>query len=921
MARVTLRDLKTIDLTSQQKMISLLHFDYGELCDAPKRRKVSVGGISHSIALINIVLTSSAGSVNGQTSPSAGGYFEVVLDVPVTSPSDYLLIEATEVSTNGSTAAAFDRCASHLGNVYATATTPPEVANFDKGRMDYLAGLPDRFIASRTFVRLNFPARFDLKDVVAYIPNQKKEFSRLHTPDVAMLSKLADQVNEGSLNISTYYARAGEALSEALNAKLKPLSKSQSADLMKGIQSGKPKKAARNARGPYDGKNTQRVSLARQPGADRSGILLGQDLGNLNDLAGYWMNAVRGSQRIGMIFHDRLRISPMGTVVGEPLYRLALSPGEEVQLRQSSETRKRVNLEEIRDREEEQSLTLSSTLSTDLTATVSDTRSFQSQASLGGGLSGTIPKTPIGVSIDAGTSASSAHANSISETATFHNETSSNSMAKLRAQHKTTLEITNEQTTGYTTTRTLRNSNMQRSQIHSFFKLYRKERITLERHDAQLCLRLEVRDPALETRAAFLSAFHRLDPSNKSNWELPQAGSVTLVKSIVVNQPADQEAWAPIGGRHDRWVTLQIPDIGAKLSAPAGYVLADVPELRMTSVSVFSDGSGLAGADGTHVHSSELTRNSDVAANVLVQPVFQSSGGQVRKKSWPEPGQSPASLALDINFRFNMDGRPPVAPFVQNSMAITSVTFDLIATFAPGAALDQQWRDDMLERKRRFEQSFDPMAIYALASAARTDYPSSVLDQAIRQNFSSFSLDKMITLSRVFDLENAIVENVPYWASREASDTHFEMKWMLERLPLRVDSGAILTPELTGALAILYLPIRQGMERLALGLLGDLSKAEVDRLVGDLEQLRSSKFGLLRNAAVLDSSAIGQPSQMLATPAGASQWSHNWEKPMRRFEVLAEWSDLTPTDGLHMETQLSVTTVTDENSVAHLEKL
>jgi hypothetical protein len=55
-----------------------------------------------------------------------------------------------------------------------------------------------------------------------------------------------------------------------------------------------------------------------------------------------------------------------------------------------------------------------------------------------------------------------------------------------------------------------------------------------------------------------------------------------------------------------------------------------------------------------------------------------------------------------------------------------------------------------------------------------------------------------------------------------------------------------------------------------------------------------------------------------ATPAGESAWAYDWERARRKFLVLDEWSELLPTDGVHLEPGLSACGGVDEFRAAAL---
>jgi hypothetical protein len=880
MATVILRELNTVDLATSGPQIALLSLDDGGSGSAS--RTLTIAGVALNVAAVTLTAASSADRQSAGVQVGSGGHFTATVNLSVRANLDFVILEARDAATGANT---FDRCVAQLGRPTALNLPDATLANIDRNVLSYLAGTPDRIIPSRTFVQLHLPVGLEhiTKLTDLYLGALDGPISRIG-PSIlkkfdGRLKALAKSVDEDNLPIDKFYNAAEASLSSILEGDAAPLLAGPAKEAKELINAALIPGKEKSGRSANKGGKVTARPVAFGNHAQKKAFLPFAGRGGKDVLAAQWIKGLRSAQRVGVLFSDRLRIVPVGLVVGEPLYKLALSPGEEVQLRQSSETRKRVSLSEILDRE-----------------------------------------TPIGVSVDAGSSSSSAHSNSIAETAAFHNETSSTSMARLRAQHKTTLEVSSEESTGYTTTRTLRNTNLQRSQIHTFFKLYRKEQITLERHDAQLCLKFEVQDPAREARSAFLSRFHRLDPNNSDNWDLPEFGDVQLTETRnPFTAPADQQPWAAIGGTHDRWRTLDIANLAAFLRAPAGYELIDKPRLTMTRVVVFTENSDIAGGEGTHVYESALTRLADAAPNVDLQPAFTTSGGKVRVVRWPEPLGSDMRLKLDVSFAFRMEGHPPVVPFVELGTAITAVTFKVSATFGPGGALLQDRADKVLRRKRDAAATFEPDAVYALAAGARADYPGSVIDRAVSENFSHLPLDRLASLGRIFDLDKSIIESVPYWASRSASETHLALKILLERLPKRVDSAAVLTPELTGALAFVYLPIRHGMESDALKLLKEIDRAQRTTLIDDFRNLRETRFGFARPS--MGSPPADVPANPVGTVSGAAVWASNWEASMRKHERLAEWSDLTPTDGLHIETQLSVTSVADEHARARLEQL
>src|SRR5205814_1081371 len=96
-----------------------------------------------------------------------------------------------------------------------------------------------------------------------------------------------------------------------------------------------------------------------------------------------WLDMELRELPFGVLFSDRLRFQPAGLVIGEKVYALSLGAGEEVQLRQVVETRRQTLSEDIKDREQEQQLTLSSTWSTEITDALKENQSHQNTSTEG----------------------------------------------------------------------------------------------------------------------------------------------------------------------------------------------------------------------------------------------------------------------------------------------------------------------------------------------------------------------------------------------------------------------------------------------------------------------------------------------------------------------------------------------------------
>jgi hypothetical protein len=80
----------------------------------------------------------------------------------------------------------------------------------------------------------------------------------------------------------------------------------------------------------------------------------------------------------------------------------------------------------------------------------------------------------------------------------------------------------------------------------------------------------------------------------------------------------------------------------------------------------------------------------------------------------------------------------------------------------------------------------------------------------------------------------------------------------------------------------------------------------------DISEFRRTNFGPLKPFVAPPIEDHMGPGKVATTPAGSADWGSEWERPQRNFLILGQWAELVPTDGVHVETQLSSSVVTDE---------
>jgi hypothetical protein len=85
----------------------------------------------------------------------------------------------------------------------------------------------------------------------------------------------------------------------------------------------------------------------------------------------------------------------------------------------------------------------------------------------------------------------------------------------------------------------------------------------------------------------------------------------------------------------------------------------------------------------------------------------------------------------------------------------------------------------------------------------------------------------------------------------------------------------------------------------------------LDSCVDDFIAWRDTELGPIAYQLPTYEQVLGSGPEV-GTAAGSAAWAHDWEKPRRKFMVLDEWSDLLPTDGVHLEPALSTCGSVDE---------
>ncbi len=879
---------------------------------------VVVSGVAAATPAVQIALRmddESVGTFEAPVDPAGGAWS---LDTMLPSRVGIVAIEATDPS---GAAAEF----AHVHLTSGLEPVPPGLqANLDGRETAFLAGAADRLVRARSFALIESGGLFELVDPIDIFINgieaiglpvtmvkillQGEEFeAEVNAKDYRESLKTLVEEMRGEFRAKRYddkaIRRTAAACIDANLAKMLRLSK---------LTPAARGKMAKHPRGGFEHDlRTQMATLILPRLTPRSGLPITARLQDANPpklltaLAGFYDRP----SSVGICFDELFRFRPAGIVRGEPIYSLSLDAGEEVQLKQSSETVLSRTAEEVLELESEASLTLSSTWSTDVSNAFNEQYGSTSGWNIGGnaGLSGA-PKVPVNVGISGGYSASAAAQNSIGVTVQTAYQMSREAMARLRAQHRTRMEVQEQTSIGVSSVRVLHNRDAVRPRRVDFFKVYRKEMATYERHDARMCLRLPIDDPAHRLRQEFATNLDQIDPDSASHYDDLPAPPATLVSTVTVpwhpNQPLTQRSYG---------LSKELLEIDIKSGSPAvpaHYVLLRKPSVRLAQYTVSQ-------WYWMEENPLELTLFAESEGLVTLEPgidvpsPFPTSGQDL---SWVSPwgletSSSTGWMQLDyLNYTTS-----------EIQQTVVELQLEITSEWAPPSSELESFQQQREDLRTRIANELTAEKVLRLSEIAKADYLGEVVSRAMREHLGAGSLSILENMANPHDfqawfaIEDAYFESAPYWATWEGNHRYALLRERVSRLNLGLPLSQVLIPELTASQAVLYLPIRLGAEEDALSLLGKYWPAQVDAMVKEFREYREQAFGPTAHASELpDWDAVSSPEPVEATPLGEPEWRTPWEPAQRKFQVLAQWADLVPTDGVDAQTVLSTTSKADE---------
>lgn len=796
-------------------------------------------------------------------------------------------------------------------------------ANTDMDKVVYLAGFPDRFVETRSFGFLD-RFLFERNVFISLIKVASKgsqpfvwiaDVPRKITVRIDVARALESVAEEQESILARFETGDREKLRQiALRAVSERFAQSATLVPLGQAQSG-------STSNPWTVAAPHATSLP-DPSADVK-VYINAILDRLLKLENQGL-------QLGLLFHDKLRFREIGVTRSQDvIFSLSLDANEEAQITVTTSTLRRRNIEEVTNQEVERELELSSQWSNDLAFGVDLNTSTNQGVNFGGDLGAQGSSVPLTAGVQAGYSASQTS----SETSTFAvqnaRERTARTATRMRNEHKIAVERSEELGLQRGTVKTISNRGSQRPRRLDYLKLFKKVMVTYERHDGMLCLRLSVPNPSADVRQRFrarLPTAGQTDGAPQVGEEAAGAGQTATKVQIVRHTwrlPSEElpTFWIYPVPPHTAQISLNIKngssssDTSWSTSVPADWQLIKKPVVRVTSALRQSRVWRLDGPEGVQPHWVDHKYELTDETATDIKPGFIAPAGLFsglgNKMSWAMPAEWLTGIAFDGNARLRLD-YVHIEHFL-NAGRLVDLTFEV----------ESEWRapvdpiaDDVAPLSVKPDEEEHPTfeELVALRDIAVRDFVPSVMDQAFRFHLSPLTGSVPPSLlPEYFAIEEVQVDAGPYWADETTRQEHAALVSVLTALPFAFPVSDILVPQLVASEAVVYLPIRPGREREVLSLLTVFDNAQVEAIASDIDEFRDTKFGATAAASELPSvEKLTNPQGIGGTPRTESSWKEPWEKPQRRFEVLAHWHELVPTDGADCETVLSKTSASDE---------
>lgn len=608
-------------------------------------------------------------------------------------------------------------------------------------------------------------------------------------------------------------------------------------------------------------------------GAGSSGVDMGGTISPQDQLTGILLGD------FGFLLLDRTRIRPTGFAVGEHLLSLSLAPGEEVTLEQRTFSKRETTFEDLTDQEQTMELEISSLLTSELSEGLdrANTRTANAGSSFGASVSGEIFGMNVQLGPNNAQSVTDADTTTARDSVKNARTASSKVASKYRAQHKTTFRVATENRFEASSKRVIRNPNSFTPIDLQYFKVLQRLRLTQERYGVRLCWAPSVRDPGRLLE-------RRLDQLKRDIYDRALTASAgprppAPEPPVSTVMPPRIEFRTEIADKFDWFNGSQSNDYQITMSAPTGYIWDGDPAVIISSLQFSFSGSRPAAAS---IRGTPGPNGNDVRFLVHVG---------VENRVWLDFTTTPPTPRFEPvgNAAFTVSAR-----FIP--LSIPQDTSGYQQQLAQWRAADQAWQaQDAKAKADALAKADTEWEAVRAAELARINPVHETMAAMITSMFPSQYRDDVWEVDRwerIFDWTSASLRLYPSW-------------WRASP-PRDPNAGAL--DLINASWARLFLPIRVGAEEVALRWIFTQSlaaaspavEAWIKRIVNELDNYRSTTFGDATETI------IGKPTTDACPP-------HT-----EIFKCMAEWEELLPTDGTHLEVMLATTTAADDDSRARL---
>lgn len=568
---------------------------------------------------------------------------------------------------------------------------------------------------------------------------------------------------------------------------------------------------------------------------------------------------------LGYLFMDRTRIQPSGFRIGEHVFGLALAPGEEVTIEQRTFAKRQVTYEEQNETEQQFDLELASTLTTELQEGFERTKNHNDTSGLTLSHTGQY-STPdffwgkINASHTIGYTRNVTDASQeTSRRSSKDSQTASSKVAaKYRTLHKMTFKVAEETGFESTSKRLIRNPNRYTPITLHYFKILQALHMTQERYGVRLCWTPSVHDPA----GAFITQL-----------EVGRAKIIADAQKTIPPMPIPppKPGTSTTGAQpiEERWMYSELTD------ADQWGVWGDQRADYNVDIPYPSDFQWDGSTDNMQVRVD--TTRTDYDVHIKGIPVPASAEGGTVLRAVVHVG-APVWIG-GPRIYFQIGARFTKTPTLPDQTAENAQYAAAVAEYETALRAWEDKRDQIMEAARLAADAWKAQMLRQLNPVFE------LINQLIKASFPPAVRDELWEIDlwqRLFDWEQASYEAYPSWWADGAM-----------RDPTKDASDFI-----NASWAKLYLPIRVGVEREALrwifgqtitGELDDATEERLGALLEDFDAYRDNHFG------------AGE----IATGDGDCPHIED------RFMCLAQWNDLMPTDGSHVEVIQGTTTAAD----------